>query len=629
MSSTNSGLSATLPFYSPEIRTSLLQLIEANASTASAAPSFNAVSTPAAVGTVVRGKYVHSDSLDEETSGKQSDDDSSSSSSEMERVPEEESDAPTEQPTKKPAAAVKAPRNPKNKSKKRTKEDILSKLHAPSIMLPLPPDNLHNNMALNVPTILLPNNYLRDNPNWNVHSAATHLLSTWESLNTNNSTIILVLLQSGRFASAVYSLHNATFTMLSHKTSTRYTIRKGQGGSQSSHDQSRSKAKSVGSQLRREGERQLRLDAISTWKEWRKCGYVQRASAVYISVPKSMRRDYLFGGEDGNKEEALVAKGDERVRTIPLDCGRPTLEAVQAAVECLWRCERREMSEEELRGAGGREEEGHGSDRVKCELEQQSHDTISSAKDEEVPVAPPYTPLHEAVVDGNLSRLMELLQLLEQSETQQAEEQSYDINTQGGADYQTPLHLASSSTHDNAPAILNALLTQGHANPCAIDSRGRPPYFLASSDKLRETFRLARHELGEGYCSWDDAKVGPPLTVADIDAKKAKALEKKKRQRARQKEKKAEEKAAEAEEAAQLQREADAKRQEEEAKRIRDGLKPKSSTSNSCDYCQKICKGKKRSQMFQRLEYAYCSTECVKKHQRELVAAAATARMGG
>lgn len=60
---------------------------------------------------------------------------------------------------------------------------------------------------------------------------------------------------------------------------------------------------------------------------------------------------------------------------------------------------------------------------------------------------------------------------------------------------------------------MNALLVQGHANPCAIDARGRPPYFLASSDKNREAFRLARGTLGEDYCLWDDeAKVGPALT---------------------------------------------------------------------------------------------------------------------
>ena len=72
------------------------------------------------------------------------------------------------------------------------------------------------------------------------------------------------------------------------------------------------------------------------------------------------------------------------------------------------------------------------------------------------------------------------------------------------------------------------------------------------------------------------------------------------------------------------------KKEEEDARRVRAGLKPKTSAaSNACDFCQKVVRGKRRSQMFQRLDFAYCSTECVRRHQRELTAAAATARLGG
>lgn len=105
-------------------------------------------------------------------------------------------------------------------------------------------------------------------------------------------------------------------------------------------------------------------------------------------------------------------------------------------------------------------------------------------------------------------------------------------------------------------------------------------------------------------------------------------MEKKRRQRARQKEAKAEEKAEAEEEAARERTELEERKRLEEARRARDGLRASSSAaSNACDYCQTVVRGKKRSQMFHRLEYAYCTTECVKKHQRELMAAAATRRM--
>ena len=94
-----------------------------------------------------------------------------------------------------------------------------------------------------------------------------------------------------------------------------------------------------------------------------------------------------------------------------------------------------------------------------------------------------------------------------------------------------------------------------------------------------------------------------------------------------QKEKKAADRAAEE---ARIQKEkeaAEAKKQKKDTERIR--AKPKTTNAaNACDYCQKVCKGKIRSRKFSRLEFVYCSTDCVRKHQRELTAAAAMARFG-
>ncbi|EED86974.1 predicted protein [Thalassiosira pseudonana CCMP1335] len=648
-------------------------------------------------GTVIRGRFNANDSSsDDEEGGKQVAEDydsSSSASSALEQINEgsQSSESEDEQPTLDiaqqtiPTDKSKKAGGKRSKAKrknKRSKDDLLSKMigNVPSIALPLSLNQQHqiskqqndtNNDVLQVPTILLPNNYLRDNPNWNVGEVAKYLLGCWDNLNgcttmllTDNNggfessstsqqqerlppTILVVLLQSGRFASAVFSLDSSKTStptllkMLAHKTSTRYTIRKGQGGSQSNHDQSKNKAKSVGAQLRREGEKQLKEDVRGVWREWKRMGYVQRAVGVYVSCPKSMRRDYLFGGDDGSG--GLVEKGDGRLRSIPLDTGRPTLEAVSAVVDCVLSCSVREMTVEDVRVSDETEENvvversgvEQGGEKGK---QQQAEEETKVLKNPTLS----YTPLHEAVLKGDLDRLIELLNELEETEEQEvivedsnASEQFtptiYDVNTQGGDDFQTPLHLASASTHPNAPSLINALLIQGRANPSAIDSRGRPPYFLASTDKSRETFRLARGTLGEDYCSWDDeAKVGPPLTLDDVELKKAKALEKKRRQRARQKEKKAADKAAEEEAAAKQRKEEEEAKRLADAKRVRDGLKPKTAAaaSNVCDFCQKVVKGR-RSQMFQRLEYAYCSTDCVKRHQRELAAEAATRRLGG
>jgi hypothetical protein len=80
---------------------------------------------------------------------------------------------------------------------------------------------------------------------------------------------------------------------------------------------------------------------------------------------------------------------------------------------------------------------------------------------------------------------------------------------------------------------------------------------------------------------------------------------------------------AEAEEAARERSELEARRP---ARAGPAAAKGEEAASIACDFCQKVVKGKRRSHMFQRLEYAYCTTKCVKGHQRESTAAAATRR---
>ncbi|CAB9524166.1 Ankyrin repeat and zinc finger domain containing 1 [Seminavis robusta] len=163
----------------------------------------------------------------------------------------------------------------------------------------------------------------------------------------------------------------------------------------------------------------------------------------------------------------------------------------------------------------------------------------------------PLTPLHKACHEGNLSRVIELLADKEQvvASTDKEEETSLTveqmINRRVGPDFMTCLHYAAeaasiqrqseqqpqpdegqTNTVDNetAASIVIHLLVEGHADPSIVDARSRPPYFLASHDKIRDAFRMARATLGEDYCKWDTkAKVGPALTVDDLQAKRSEA----------------------------------------------------------------------------------------------------------
>ena len=67
---------------------------------------------------------------------------------------------------------------------------------------------------------------------------------------------------------------------------------------------------------------------------------------------------------------------------------------------------------------------------------------------------------------------------------------------------------------------------------------------------------------------------------------------------------------------------------EAEQQKQQSSLKVNLVQENACDYCRKTCKGKRKSQMFSRLSFHYCSMDCVSKHKRELAANAAEARFG-
>jgi len=435
---------------------------------------------------------------------------------------------------------------------------------------------------------------------------AQSFLSLASAIGSKQKPVVVLCLRSGRFACGVFT----GGTCAVHRALQRYTVRKGQGKAQSVQDSQR-RAKSMGSQLRRAGEQKLQEDIAETITDWKE--HVEQAALVLISCPKTMRKS-LF-----DSVESVIAKDDQRIRRVPLDVGRPTYETVCLIYDVLMTATVREIA----RDVDTSEHQKLVED-SKMEAPASNADTVGIEADSgPVPakIDIPLTALHIAAKDGDLQSIQEI-----------ASACCDDINQLAGEDWMSPLHFAAESTAEVNPSAaadcVYQLLVSGKADPCIVDARNRPPYFLASSDKIRDAFRMARAALGEEYCRWDeDAKVGPPLTEEDIQFRKEKEAEKRRKKRQRQKEKKARDNAEAAEAERRRLEEEERQKKEEEAKRIRDGLQPKpGSAGNMCDFCQTVCKGRRRSQMFKRLDYVYCSTECVQKHKRELMASAALAR---
>lgn len=522
-----------------------------------------------------------------------------------------------------------------NKKKKKTKEDYMKQMGAPPSLSVTIDVNHHEKVAtaLKLPSVMVPpadeedenryeyNSTNRRSPMNKLYELCRNLNAPLANKDCKNMVLVLTL-QSGRFAAAIFHKGDC----IKHTTSTRYTMRKGQGGAQSSNDNAKGKAKSMGSQLRRQGEIQLRNDVANAMREWK--GLLSKCSFFFLSVSKTLQKGFwddiekIIGRED--IENINFNKKSPKVISIPLDVGRPSHEGCCAIYEILITCylQRIDMQildqkEEALEKFQSLEDTNKVGKAKTSEKEKSSlpKDTVIKKNITEL------SQMHLSAEKADVKALQTLLSI-------EAEVDLIDVRA--GDDEMTPLHYAAAAKDASAAsACVHLLLVEGHANPCITDARNRPPYFLASSELVRNSFRKARFEIGENVWNWDEnAKVGPALSEDEMQRKKEKAAEKKKRQRLRQKERKAQEKAEEdAAKEAEDQR-VKQKKAEEESKRIRDGLKPKKSSTKAgqyaCDFCQNMCK--RKSQMFARLEYYYCSTECVKKHQRELMASAAAAR---
>lgn len=198
----------------------------------------------------------------------------------------------------------------------------------------------------------------------------------------------------------------------------------------------------------------------------------------------------------------------------------------------------------------------------------------------------------EVAKSGSLKELKELLDAEEQVDINAVDEKSM-----------TALHHAAAKGDASA---MELLLSRG-ANPSLLDLHGRPPYFLCNA---KETRNVLRRFMAENSEAWDysTSQIPDGLTSEMEQRKKEKEAEKRRRAKERKKQQKKQAAEEQAREAA---------RKEDEERKIAAGL--------ACDFCGKYA-GKSP---FTRLEFKYCSTDCVNAHKRKLMSEAALRRLGG
>lgn len=200
-----------------------------------------------------------------------------------------------------------------------------------------------------------------------------------------------------------------------------------------------------------------------------------------------------------------------------------------------------------------------------------------------------------------------------------------------------------------------AELLDGGADPAEQDGEGRTAYMLARERGARDAFRRFRARAGEGAWDWLAAGVPEALTPELEQAQAAKKAEKdaKKKQREKERKKAAREKKAadmervakEALERAELAREParggrlggappravrgasggkkadspDARRElmaaaaEKRLAALGVGGAAGAAAGPKCDYCAASLMG---TTPFERLDFKYCSTDCVREHRK-------------
>jgi len=429
----------------------------------------------------------------------------------------------------------------------------------------------------NVPLV----GFLHDNDVGWTHPAVTlNAAKDQSELSTvlENPIIIVLLLRAGHFAGVVYERTK----VLASKSFHRYVVRQKQGGSQSSNDNKNGKAKSAGAQIRRYNEQQLQQDILLLIRSW--SSFISKSSRIFTSVSKTNQRVFF-------QDSVVLGSKDPRIRKVPFITRRPTIahavEVVQmlvsVVVEPYDQYTGRQLLLEKPK--------------VTTQKSKAVVDTTTPILQEEEDLNdPPHiVPIFSACTSGNMELVSAFVRV-----SGDFIRQFQSHNNEGA----TLLHHAACH---GQPAIVRFLLDNGFS-PLVRDYHGRTPYTCAINSKhTRDEFRRFK---GSYPDRWDYDLTGIPVGITDESEllKKQKDKEKRKRQANKKKLEKQKE-----------QQELAAKLKEQEEKEA-DFL----ANSPKCFICSKPIS---TSDCFRRLDFLYCSPDCMTSHRRTLAAEAALKRV--
>ena len=143
-----------------------------------------------------------------------------------------------------------------------------------------------------------------------------------------NKNWAVLLCRAGYFAGGVFRGPE----VLQHRRFERYTTRKKQGRAQCNADSEAGHTiRSAGSTIRRHNETRYRELMRETLCAWAPLLRPDVCSLVLVTAPSNHRAVlYLYF------EGSPLAKGDPRIRTVPITTGRPRFAEVRAVHEAMW-----------------------------------------------------------------------------------------------------------------------------------------------------------------------------------------------------------------------------------------------------------------------------------------------------
>ncbi|KAF9982299.1 hypothetical protein BGZ75_006337 [Mortierella antarctica] len=348
----------------------------------------------------------------------------------------------------------------------------------------------------------------------------------------------MIMIGGGHFAGLVMDLagqvstHGRDMKVVAHKTFHRYTVRKKQGGSQSTHGV----ANSAGARIRMYNEEALKLEVrelLEGWSHW-----IKQSECVFVHAPGNNRRVLFYD------DSALSAADHQgRLRSIPFMTRRPTLSELKRAFQELTTVKVSVLTRDALHLKEQQEQEALEKAMAASDaMVMKEQDSTKGQLEKSAPEAPAeLLKLIELVKKGRVEAMSSHLlkhgidasQLLPLTSSTE-----YDVR-------RTPtlLHLAS---HHGQALIVKQLLEKHHADPttttvsamaseAASDDRvalmgagSFTAYDIAKDKETRNAFRRAMAKLPDAW-DWVGLAHIPSALTPEMEAEQERKAKEKTR----------------------------------------------------------------------------------------------------